>query len=195
MTKRELLLIGLALLTPALHGCAAAVVAGGGAAVLMAEDRRSSGTYIDDQNIESKANHLISEKYDDKKYANQIHIDAISFDRFVLLVGEVPNQEIKDDVGALALGVQNVRNVQNDLTIGPVTSSGTRANDAYITSKVKTRFVSENKFYANHVKVVTENSVVYLMGLVKHKEGDDAAAIASSTSGVERVVKVFEYID
>ena len=195
MTKRELLLIGLALLTPALHGCAAAVVAGGGAAVLMAEDRRSSGTYIDDQTIESKASHLISEKYDDKKYHNQIHIDVTSFNRFVLLVGEVPTQEIKDDIGALTLGVQNVRNVQNDLTIGPVTSSGTRANDAYITSKVKTRFTSENKFQPNHVKVVTEDGVVYLMGLVKHKEGDDAAEIASSTSGVQRVVKVFEYID
>jgi osmotically-inducible protein OsmY len=195
MTKRELLLVGLGLLTPALHGCFPAVVAGGGAAVLMAEDRRSSGTYIDDQSIESKASHLISEKYDDKKYPNQIHIDVTSFNRFVLLVGEVPNQEIKDDIGALTLGVQNVRNVQNDLAIGPVTSSGTRANDAYITSKVKTRFTSENKFQPNHVKVVTEDGVVYLMGLVKHKEGDDAAELASTTSGVTRVVKVFEYID
>lgn len=190
MTKRELLLLSLALLTPALHGCFPAVVAGGGAAVLMAEDRRSSGTYIDDQNIEFKASRRIAEKYDDK-----VHLDVTSFNRFVLLVGEAPDQATKDDIGVLALGVENVRNVQNEIVIGANTSSGTRANDAYITSKVKARFVSGNKFQANHVKVVTENGVVYLMGLVKHKEGDDAADIASSTGGVQRVVKVLEYID
>jgi len=183
MKRRELLLLCLVSLTPALHGCFAAV------------DRRTSGTYIDDQSIVSKTENLIEEKYNDKKYANQIHIDVTSFNRFVLLAGEVPNQEIKDDIGAIALGVQNVRNVQNDLVIGPVTSSGTRANDAYITSKVMTRFTSENKFRASDVKVVTEDGVVYLKGLVTHKEGDDAAEIASTTSGVKRVVKVFEYID
>jgi osmotically-inducible protein OsmY len=190
MTKPVLLSISLALLTPALHGCFPAIVAGGGAAVLMAEDRRSSGTYIDDQNIELKVSRRISEKYDDK-----VHVDVTSFNRFVLLVGEAADQASKDDIGVLALGVETVRNVQNEIVIGSNTSASTRANDAYITSKVKAQFVSQNKFQANHVKVVTENGVVYLMGLVKHKEGDDAAETTSGTSGVQRVVKVFEYID
>jgi osmotically-inducible protein OsmY len=195
MTKKELLWVSLVLLTPALHGCFPAIVAGGGAAVLMAEDRRSSGTYLDDQGIELKASKAISEKYSDKKYEDTVHIDVTSFNRFVLLDGEVPDQATKDDIGALTLGVVGVRNVQNEIVIGPITSGSTRANDAYLTSKVKTRFASENKFQPNHVKVVTENSVVFLMGLVKHKEGDDAADIASTTNGVTRVVKVFEYID
>jgi osmotically-inducible protein OsmY len=196
MNNKELLLISLVLLAPALHGCIpAAVVAGGGAAVMVAEDRRSSGTIVDDQSIEGKVSSRISEKYSDKKYQTTVHIDVTSFNRIVLLDGEVPDQATKDDIGAIALGVEGVRNVQNEIVIGPVTSSGTHANDAYLTSKVKGRFVTENKFQPNHVKVVTENSTVFLMGLVKHKEGDDAAEIASTTSGVTRVVKLFEYID
>jgi osmotically-inducible protein OsmY len=106
----------------------------------------------------------------------------------------VPDQQTKDDIGAVALGVENVRNVQNELIIGPNTSGSTRANDAYLTSKVKARFVSENKFKANHVKVITENSTVYLLGLVKREEGDAAADIASTTAGVQKVIKVFEDI-
>ena len=89
MKKRELLWVSLVLLTPALHGCFPAIVAGGGAAVLMAEDRRSSGTYVDDQNIELKASKAISEKYSDKKYEDIVYIDVTSFNRFVLFDGEV----------------------------------------------------------------------------------------------------------
>jgi osmotically-inducible protein OsmY len=184
----KLALLGLALALPALHGCVPVVVAGG-AAVMMAEDRRSNGAIIDDQSIEGKVRGRISDKYDD-----QVHVDVVSYNRFVLVVGEVPSPEIKDDIGVIALGVENVRNVQNELMVGPNTSASTRANDAYLTSKVKGRFVSENKFQANHVKVVTENGVVYLMGLVKKQEAQDAGDIASTTGGVQKVVKVFEYI-
>jgi len=80
------------------------------------------------------------------------------------------------------------------LVVGPSVSGSTKANDAYLTSKVKARFVSENRFKANHVKVITENSTVYLLGLVNRQEGDDAAEIASTTGGVLKVVKVFEYL-
>lgn len=190
MKERELVVFSLLALTPALHGCFPAVVAGGGAAVLVADDRRSSGTMMDDEAIERNANARISEKY-----AKRVHVDVTSYNRFVLLVGEVPSQEIKDDIGVIALGVENVRNVQNDLAIEAIPSTGTLANDAYLTSVVKARFAGESKFHANRVKVVTENAVVYLMGLVTHKEGEEAAEIASTTSGVEKVVKVFEYID
>jgi osmotically-inducible protein OsmY len=189
MNRSKLALLALALCMPLLHGCLPAVVAGGGAAVLMAEDRRSTGTIIDDQTLEAKVRNRINDKYDE-----QVHVDVASFNRFVLVVGEVPTQQIKDDIGTIALGVENVRNVQNELVIGPNPSASTRANDAYLTSKVKARFVSEHKFQANHVKVVTENGVVYLMGLVKRQEGDDAADVASTTGGVQKVVKVFEYL-
>jgi osmotically-inducible protein OsmY len=189
MNKLRLAITALVLSLPLLHGCLPAVVAGAGGAVLVAEDRRSTGTIVDDQTIESKVRNRINDKYND-----QVHIDVASYNRFVLLVGEVPNQQIKDDIGVIALGVENVRNVQNELVVGPNTSASTKANDAYLTSKVKARFVTENKFQANHVKVITENSVVYLLGLVKRQEGDDAADIASTTGGVQKVVKVFEYI-
>jgi osmotically-inducible protein OsmY len=144
---------------------------------------------VDDQTIEGKVRSRINEKYEDVA-----HVDVASFNRFVLVVGEVPNQQVKDDIGAIALGVENVRNVQNELVIGANPSGSTRANDAYLTSKVKARFVSENKFQANHVKVITENGTVYLLGLVKREEGDAAADIASTTGGVQKVIKVFEYI-
>jgi osmotically-inducible protein OsmY len=189
MIQKRVALLCLALCLPALHGCIPAIVAGAGAGVLVAEDRRSSGTIVDDSTIEQKVRKRINEKYED-----QIHFDVASFNRFVLIVGEVPTQQIKDDVGAIALSVENVRNVQNELTVGLNTTGTTRANDAYLTSKVKARFVSEHRFQANHVKVITENSVVYLMGLVKKTEGDDAADIASTTGGVQKVVKVFEYM-
>jgi osmotically-inducible protein OsmY len=87
-----------------------------------------------------------------------------------------------------------VRKVENELTVGPVSSVGSRTNDSYITSKVKARFVEANKFAPNHVKVVTERQVVYLLGLVRRDEADTAAQIAATTSGVVRVVKLFEYI-
>jgi osmotically-inducible protein OsmY len=189
MNKSKLAIVCLALCIPLLHGCLSAVAAGGGAAVLMSEDRRSTGTIIDDQTVEVKVRNRINDKYDD-----QVHVDLASFNRFVLLVGEVPSQQIKDDIGTIALGVENVRNVQNELMIGSNPSASTRASDAYLTSKVKARFVSEHKFQANHVKVITENSVVYLMGLVRRQEADDAADIASTTGGVQTVVKVFEYL-
>src|SRR5215208_4616665 len=120
------LAICLALCIPLLHGCLPAVVAGGGAAVLMSEDRRSTGTIIDDQTIEGKVRSRINEKYEDL-----VHVDQASFNRFVLLIGEVPSQQAKDDIGAIAIGVENVRNVQNELVVGPNVSGSTRANDAY----------------------------------------------------------------
>ena len=190
MQKRELLLVCLALLTPALHGCSPAVVAAGGAAVVMVDDRRSSGTYVEDKTIGANVSRRINEKYSD-----EVHVDVIPFNRFVVLVGEAPSQQIKNDIGVIALGVENVRNVQNEITIGPVTSSSTRINDANLTSKVTTNFTTAGKFDPVHVKVVSEDGVVYLMGLVTHKEGDAAAEIASTTGGVKKVVKVFEYMD
>jgi osmotically-inducible protein OsmY len=94
----------------------------------------------------------------------------------------------------MARTTPKVRAIQNELAVGPVTDLNSRTNDTLITSKVKTRFVEANKFQINHVKVVTERSTVYLLGLVRRGEGDSAAEIASTTSGVQRVVKVFEYV-
>jgi osmotically-inducible protein OsmY len=109
------------------------------------------------------------------------------------LTGEAPSTEAKADIEKIAREVANVRGTFNEITVGPVTALSTRANDSYITSKVKARFLDGRRFNPVHVKVVTENGTVYLMGIVKRQEADNATEIARTTSGVTRVVRVFEY--
>jgi osmotically-inducible protein OsmY len=189
MTIRSLLVFALVALTPHLHGCAGVAAAGAGTAVLVTQDRRSSGAYIEDQNIETKTAKALEQRFGENK---AVHINVTSYNRYVLLTGEVPDEETKRQAGVTALGIENVRNVQNELVIGPVASGSQQAADAYKTSKVKAQFLTENKFNPNHVKVVTDDNTVYLMGIVTTKEADDATEIARGTSGVTKVVRVFE---
>src|SRR5207253_10559763 len=116
------------------------------------------------------------------------------YDGVVLLTGEVPDQATFASIGNIAATTGRVRSTHNDVAIGPLTPLSARTNDTFITSKVKARFVEANKFAATHVKVVTERGVVYLMGIVSRAEGDSAGQIASTTTGVVRVVKLFEYM-
>ncbi|TCJ16080.1 BON domain-containing protein [Parasulfuritortus cantonensis] len=171
-------------------GCTA--VAGGAAATgaLMAEDRRTPSTYLMDEEIELKAASRLREQA-----IEGVHVNFTSFNRRLLLTGEVPTTSVKGRVADLARTLPNVREIANELVLGVPTSLTSRSNDGYTTAKVKTRFLDDNRFNALHVKVVTENDVVYLMGLVKHAEANAAAETASRVSGVRRVVKVFEYTD
>ena len=164
--------------------------AGVGAGVMMAEDRRTSGTILEDETIEIKASNRITEKY-----GEQGHVSVTSFNRFVLLTGQVPTEEIKQDLSVLVLEVPNVRNVQNELVVGGNSSTTSRASDALLSSRVKARLAQNKDVGANHVKVVSENGSVFLMGLVTRAEGDAASKTAATTSGVQKVVKVFEYLD
>ena len=174
-----------------LSGCVPLVIAGaaGGAALVVA-DRRSVGAQTDDEAIELKMANNIGAGYGDR-----VHVNVTSYNGIVLLTGEVPTPDLKASVEQIARTTAKVRRVADEMTVGPVSSIGSRTNDSYITSKVKARFVEANKFAANLVKVVTERQVVYLMGLVSHAEADAAAQIAATTSGVVRVVKLFEYTD
>jgi len=173
----------------ALTGCVAVVAGGAAAGGAMAADRRSSGTYVDDEGIEWKALTEINNALGDK-----IHVNVTSYNRNVLLTGEAFDEAAKIKAESIAKDVQNVRNVTNELAVAPATSLTSRSNDSYLTSLVKAEMVKENRFPANYVKVVTENSVVYLMGMVTRKEAEDAVEIARSTDGVRKVVKVFEYV-
>ncbi len=187
---RKLLTLTCIALLPVVSGCA--VVAIGGAAAtgaIMAEDRRTVGTITEDQGIELKAASRIEEKVKDA------HINVTSFNRMVLLTGEVPNEAAKTNAEAIARAVENVRSVFNELKVGGNASVQARTNDSVITSKVKARFVDANKFSAVHVKVVTEANVVYLLGMVKKQEATDATEVARTTGGVSKVVRVFEYLD
>jgi osmotically-inducible protein OsmY len=160
----------------------------GGAAV--ATDRRSAGAQLDDEVIEDKSSIAIHERF-----KGDFHVNVTSFNGIVLLTGEVPAETSKTEIGQMLRTTPKVRAVQNELVVGPVTDLQSRSNDTLITSKVKARFVEAAKFQINYVKVVTEHGVVYLMGIVRREEGDAAAEIARTTNGVQRVVKVFEYIN
>lgn len=187
---RIILMLALAAtLSLSLNGCVPVVAGGAAAGGLMAADRRTSGTYVEDEEIELKATDRINKALGDK-----IHVNVTSFNRNVLLTGEAIDEASKAKAEEIAKAVREVHSVTNDLIIAGVSSLSSRSNDAYITSKVKARMVSENLFPANYVKVVTENSVVYLMGMVTRKEAEDAVKIARETDGVEKVVTVFEYV-
>ena len=184
----------LVLLFPFLSGCAvlvaAGVLSGVGAGAAVSQDRRTSGMFVEDERIEFKSERLISEKM-----GGDVHVNVTSFNRNVLLTGEAPTEALKKEIGKLVAGVENVRKVTNEIAVADVSSFTSRSNDALLTSKVKARFLDSGAFQVNHIKVVTEDAVVYLLGLAKIKEADSAADIARSTSGVRKVVKVFEYLD
>src|SRR3989338_3386353 len=184
-----LALITTVMLAGNLSGCAPVVAGGAAAGGLMAADRRTSGAYVEDQGIEIKAESRISEKLGDK-----IHVNVTSFNRNVLITGEAIDENTKQTAESIVKNIENVRSVTNDLIIAGASSMSSRSNDSYLTSKVKTRMVTENRFPANYVKVVTENSTVYLMGMVTRQEADDAVEIARGTDGVQKVVNVFEYV-
>lgn len=171
-------------------GCAPLIVgAAVGGTALIATDRRSVGAQADDEAIELKIANVRSTRYGDR-----VHVNVTSYNGVVLLTGEVPDVATRQAMAELARTTDRVRRVQDELVIAPPSPLSARTNDTFITSKVKARFVEANRFAANHVKVVTERGVVYLMGIVNRTEADEAARIAASTSGVVRVVKVFEYV-
>jgi osmotically-inducible protein OsmY len=172
-----------------LSGCVPLVVAGVAGTALVATDRRSVGAQADDEAIELKVGNNIGTGYGDR-----VHVNVTSYNGIVLLTGEVPEQNLVATIGEIARTTAKVRRVHNELVVAAVSPVGSRTDDSYITSKVKTRFVEANKFSATHVKVVTDRKIVYLMGLVKPDEADAAAQIASTTSGALRVVKLFEII-
>ncbi|HLP98195.1 MAG TPA: BON domain-containing protein [Sideroxyarcus sp.] len=183
-----LLLAGLGLL----QGCVAPVVAAGvGAGMMMsAADRRSAGAMVEDDTIEGKSEKRINEKYKDTA-----HVSVTSYNRFALITGTAASENAKMDIERIVGSIPNVKGIANEIVVGAAPASGTHSSDSYITSSVKTRFVKSKALKADHVKVVTEGGVVYLMGLVTRAEADAASEIASTTKNVQKVVRVFEYID
>jgi osmotically-inducible protein OsmY len=173
---------------PLLQGCFPLAVTGVGAAAVMASDRRTTGTYIEDEGIEWKAIGKLRDRFPGA------HINATSFNRRVLLTGEAPSEESKKHAEDAVRSIENVKEVTNELLVAGASSYASRGSDSLVTSNVKARMVNNGKFAPTHVKVLTEAGVVYLMGLVTPSEGDAAVEVARTTSGVNRVVKVFEYI-
>jgi osmotically-inducible protein OsmY len=188
MMRKLVPLLALSIATPLLSGCIGIAATGIGAAALMVDDRRTTGVYIEDENIEWKA---LARFHNDFKGS---HVNATCYNRKVLLTGEVSTEETKKAAEETAKAIPSVREVANELAVGGNSSITSRGNDSLITTSVKARMIGNGKFSTNHVKVVTEAGVVYLMGLVTQTEGEAAVEIARSTSGVSRVVKAFEYV-
>lgn len=178
------------LVLPALGGCAAVLLGGafvGGSLVVM--DRRSSGTQLDDEAIELKSGNRIGEAIGDRG-----HVSVTSYNRIVLVTGEVPTEAEKAKVEQAVGRVDNVRSIVNELAVGFASSIGTRSNDTLITSKVKASLVDAKDLQAITIKVITERGIVYLMGVVSEREAKRAADVARGVGGVTKVVRVFDIV-
>jgi osmotically-inducible protein OsmY len=191
MRSRQWAAVGLVLVSAAvLQACAEALIVGGVAVgVVMAADRRQVEVMYADQRIEFAGGNRI-----DEALKGQGHVNVTSYNYTALLTGEVPTAQAKADAEKAALGIENVKTVVNELQIAGTSSAASRSNDAYITSKVKSNFLGNGKFKPTDIKVVTEASVVYLLGLVTREEADAATEVARGTGGVQKVVRVFEYV-
>ncbi|MDH5207700.1 MAG: BON domain-containing protein [Burkholderiaceae bacterium] len=174
----------------ALSACAPLVVGAivGGTA-LVATDRRTTGAQVDDTTMHLRVSNELSAALK----GLDVHISVNSFERKILLTGEVPNEQVKAQAGEVAARSANVRAVVNELTVAPPSSFGQRTNDTGLGAKVRAAFVNTKQIAFNSVDIVTERGVVYLLGFVTEKEGEVAAHVASRVAGVRQVVKVFDY--
>ncbi len=187
MKSRTLIL--LAALVPVLSGCFGAAAVGVGAGALVYADRRQAETIVTDEGIEIRAGNRIAEKF-----GSNTHVNVTSYNRTVLLTGEVPDAAAKAEIEKITSTIAHVKAISNELQVGTVSTLTNRSNDTYITSKVKARFIDASQFSANHVTVVTAAGVVYLLGFVTQREANAAVEVARTTAGVQKVVRVFEII-
>ena len=181
---------GLAVATALLSGCAPLLVGGavvGGA--MVATDRRTTGSQVDDETIELKANNRMNDAFGERA-----RVSTTSYNRMVLLTGEVPNEADKTTAEQAVARVDNVQSVVNELTIGPINTFGEKTKDAFVTAKVKASLIDAKDVFANSIKVVTHRGTVYLMGRVTEREATRASEIARGVSGVVKVVRVFEVL-
>jgi osmotically-inducible protein OsmY len=176
-------------LAAALSACAPLVLAGGAMGTMVAVDRRTSGAQLEDEGIELRAARRLRDVMGERS-----HINITSYNRQVLLTGEVPSEADKQNAEQLVAKVENVRAVVNDLAVMGNSSLTQRSSDALTTGKVKASLVDDKLLQAGAFKVVTERGTTYLMGLVTPQEADRATNLARTVGGVQRVVRVFEMI-
>jgi osmotically-inducible protein OsmY len=172
-----------------LQGCIALLGAGAVAGGLSLNDRRTGGTQIEDQSIELKSGGRIREAIGDNG-----HVNVTSYNRIVLISGEVPSEADKAAAGKAVAGIENVGNVVNELEVGPNSTLTTRSSDTVITTRVKSALIDAKDIQASAIKVVTERGIVYLMGRVTEREAGRAADIARAQASVMKVVRVFEIL-
>ncbi|RDE22664.1 BON domain-containing protein [Motiliproteus coralliicola] len=152
---------------------------------------RTTGSFIDDELIEIKSLVNISKASEELK---QSHIAVTSFNGIVLLTGQVPNENARQLTESVVGQVRKVRKIHNELSVAGPTSAIVRSNDTWLTAKIKAKMLAEENLKSTRIKVVTENGAVYLMGLVSEDQARMAVEITRNTVGVQKVVKMFEYV-
>lgn len=172
-----------------LSACAPVIIGGLMMGSLVATDRRTTGAQLEDEGIELRAASRVRDKLGER-----VHVSITSYNRQVLLTGQVPNIQDKQQVEQVVAKVENVRTIVNELAIVGNASLSQRSSDTYITGKIKASLVDSKDLFANAFKVVTERGTTYLMGRVTQREADHATNIARSISGVLKVVRVLEII-
>jgi len=175
---------------PLLQACAPILI--GGAAIsgaFIATDRRTSGSQLEDQQIAMRASSRIRQQMPERN-----HIDTLSYNRRLLLTGEVVSEADKAQAAQIAAGVDNVVQVYNELAVMPNSSFSDRTADTMVTTRVKSALVDAKDLYANSVAITTERGIVYLMGRVTEREAGRITDLASTTQGVRKVVTLFEII-
>jgi osmotically-inducible protein OsmY len=183
-------LAGAAVSAALLAGCAPLLLGGavvGGA--MVATDRRTAGSQVDDETIELKANNRMNDAFGERA-----RVSTTSYNRMVLLTGEVPTEGDKTTAEQAVARVDNVQSVVNELTIGPINTFGEKTKDAFVTAKVKASLIDAKDVFSNSIKVVTHRGTVYLMGRVTEREATRASEVARGVSGVVKVVRVFEVL-
>jgi osmotically-inducible protein OsmY len=172
-----------------LSGCFPVLVGGAVMGTLVATDRRTSGTVVEDEGIELRASSRIKESLGDRG-----HINVTSYNRQVLLSGEVPSAQDKQLVEQIVSRVDNVRNIVNELAVMGNASLTQRSSDSLVTGRVKASLVDAKDLFSNAFKVVTERGTTYIRGRVTAREAKRATEVVSATSGVQKVVRIFEII-
>ncbi len=175
-----------------LHGCVAAVVTTGATGATVAHDRRTTGTFIEDQSIELKAAKAF---FNDKEINDNAHVNVTSYNLVVLVTGEAPTEEIIQKIVNIVQNIPKVSHVYNELTLAAPSALSSRSSDSLITAKVKTKLLANENTEGLRVKVVTEKGVVYLMGLLTREEADLATESVRKTGGVQKVVRLFQYVE
>jgi len=183
------ILVPILLGSAGLSGCAPVLVGGAVVTGMSASDRRTTGAQIEDERIEIRGAGRLREQLGER-----VHINITSYNRQVLLTGEVPTEQDKQLAEQILARVENVRSVTNELAIMGASTLGQRSSDALVTGRVKANLIDARDLNANAFKVVTERGVVYLMGRVTAREADRATDIARRTHGVQKVVRLFEII-
>ncbi|MFQ6371946.1 BON domain-containing protein [Shewanella sp. YIC-542] len=186
---RALLLLSLSLWL--LGGCAGAMMAGTVGGAVMLNDERPLSTQLDDTNTEFRISAVLAT---DEALKSQCNINGISMNGNVLLIGQAPNSRLRDQAVKQVQSLQLGGKIHNQIRIGNPVSFTTRSNDTWITTKVKGRMLNDKNLDMTRIKVVTENGEVFLLGLVSREQGDLATEIARNTSGVRKVIRMFDYI-